>query len=77
MKVFTIQVKQGDGIPGSETQHIVKVIVEEDGVNLGQIRLAGGDFETAKGIAFGLKALSDGGTDLTEILPEPEPMVNG
>ncbi len=76
-KLFRIQVCRGDGIEGSETEHIVKVIVEDDGVTIGQIRLAGGDLENATGIAYGLKNLSDGGTDLMEILPEPEPMVNG
>ncbi len=77
MKVFTIQVKVGDGIPGSETEHLVKIITEVDGVTIGQVKLAGGDLENATGIAYGLKNLSDGGTDLMEILPAPEPMVNG
>ncbi len=73
MKEFTIQVKKGDGIKGSETEHIVKVIIEVDGANIGQVRLAGGDLDNAAGIAYGLKNLSDGGTDLMEILPAPEP----
>jgi len=75
MKKFTIQVKIGDGIPGSDTEHIVKVIVEEDGINMGQIRLAAGNFENAKKMAYGLKRVSDGGTDLQDFLPNPEPCV--
>ena len=70
MKVFTIRVQVGDGIHGSETEHIVVVIVEINGVNIGQVQLAGGDYETAVGIANGLKNLADSGFDLTVMLPE-------
>lgn len=73
-KTFTIQVKIGDGVAGSDTEHIVVVIVEVDGIIQGQVRMAGGDYDNAVGIAYGLKELSDGGTDLQDFLPAPEPL---
>ena len=76
-KTFIIQVRTGDGIPESDTQYLVVVIVEVNGIKLGQVRLAGGDLATAKGIAHSLKNMSDAGTDITEFLPPPQRMEPG
>ena len=70
MKRFDLAVIEGDGIAGSDTEHLVRITVIEDGRKIGSTRLPGGDFETAKAIMEGWKALADGGLDLTGMLPD-------
>ncbi len=73
MKEFKLAVVTGDKIPGSDTEHIVRVRVIEDGREIGTTRLPGGDFETAVAIMEGWKNLADSGLDLTGMLPDVEP----
>ena len=70
MKRFDLAVVTGDGIPGSDLEHLVRIRVYEDGREIGTTRLPGGDYETAKAIMEGWKNLADSGLDLTGMLPD-------
>ena len=72
MKRFDLAVVTGDGKPGSDTEHLVRLRVYQDGKKLGSTRIPGGDFETAVGIMEGFKAIADSGVDLSAILPDVE-----
>ena len=72
MKRFGLAVVEGDGIPGSDLEHLVRIRVFEDGREIGTTRLPGGDYETAVGIMEGWKNLADGGLDLSAMLPDSD-----
>ena len=66
-KQFLIEGFQ-DGTGG----HVVQVTVSMNDTEIGSAQLPGGDFENAKGMAEGLKAMADAGVDLTAMLPDAE-----
>ena len=70
MKVFTISVCKGDQIPGSDYEHVVRIVIHEDGKEIGKTHLPGGTFEDAKKMAENFKYLADEGWDLTNLLPD-------
>ncbi len=73
MKRFDLAVIEGDGKPGSDTEHLVRITVVEEGKEIGVTRLPGGDYETAVAIMEGWKSMADSGLDLTGMLPDVEP----
>ena len=70
MKRFDLAVVTGDRIPGSDTEHLVRITVIEDGREIGTTRLPGGDYETAVAIMEGWKSMADSGLDLTGMMPD-------